>query len=173
MSPPSRVGLEHIQPPPRPAERGNARAVTHGASAELQLAPRVEELRAMIAELVPVGTLADEPAITLLSWQLARIERANAYLDEHGLMDRRGVPRPVLKVLSTWENSAARLCDALGLSPTSRAKLKLDEARALHLTRQWTEVVETTDDTRLRGEIEAKSRDELIELLADVAHGLE
>lgn len=80
------------------AEPCNSRAVTHGASARLKLAPRVEELRAGIAELVPAGNERDLPAMTLLAWQLIRIEQANTPLAEHGIFNSRGGARPVLKV---------------------------------------------------------------------------
>jgi hypothetical protein len=125
-------GLENIQRDGKPvagAEPENDRAVKHGAKATLKLAPRVEEIRRDLADLVPVATEADLPAVTLLAWQLARIEAANSYLDEVGITDGKGKPRPVLNVLSTWENSAARLCDQLGLTPTSRARLGVDLAR--------------------------------------------
>jgi Phage terminase, small subunit len=112
------------------AEEGNDRALVHGATADLRLAPRVEELRTSLTEIIPAGTERDLPATTLLAWQLARIEQANTYLAENGILDGRGQPRPVLKVLSTWENSAARLCDQLGLTPTARARLGLDMSRA-------------------------------------------
>lgn len=121
--------IKGIQPPPRPPEFGNSRAVTHGAKAELIIAPRAAELREHLRSIVPAASPADEPAIALLAMALARVERANEYLADCGLLDGDGMPRPVLKVLSTWENSAARLCDHLGLTPTSRARLGLDLAR--------------------------------------------
>jgi len=107
----------------------NERALVHGAHSERRIAPRVGELRREIAELVPVGTAADVPAITLLAHQLARIELVNEYLGRAGVLDAKGQPRPVLRVLSTWENSAARLLDQLGLTPTARARLGVDLTR--------------------------------------------
>jgi hypothetical protein len=123
-------------PPEVRAGVGNTRAVTHGAKADLLIAPRAEELRDQLRELVPAYTESDLPALTLLAWQLARCERANAYLDEVGLTNRKGIPRPVLKVLSTWENSAARLCDQLGMTPTARARLGVDHVRGFDLARR-------------------------------------
>jgi hypothetical protein len=124
------------------AEPGNRRAQKGGWTSVRVLAPRAEELRNEITELVPVHGPADEPAVRLLSWQLARIERANAWLDEHGLLDAEGSPQPVLKVLSTWENSAARLMDQLGLSPTSRAWLGVDLSRGAVLAEERLRSVE-------------------------------
>jgi transcriptional regulator with XRE-family HTH domain len=111
------------------AEEANERALVHGAHSERRIAPRVAELRQEIAELVPAGTQADLPAVTLLAQQLARIEIVNEYLARVGLLNEKGEPRPVLKVLSTWENSAARLLDQLGLTPTARARLGVDLTR--------------------------------------------
>jgi hypothetical protein len=94
------------------------------------LAPRADEIAAGLRELVPASSPSDEPTVRLLATVLTRLELANAYLDGNGLFDARGRPRPVLQLVSRWENSAARLLDQLGMSPTSRAKLGLDVARA-------------------------------------------
>ena len=101
----------------------------HGASADLALAPRAEELADSLRDLVPASSASDEPTIRLLGLVLAHIERANLYLDERGILDRRGSPRAVLKVLSAWENTAARLLRDLGMTPASRAHLGLELVR--------------------------------------------
>lgn len=116
---------------PPAAERGNQLAVKHGAEALLRLQPRAEKIAAQLREIVPARSESDEPTIRLLSLVLARVETANLWLAENGIFrNSRGDPQPVLKVLSTWENTAARLADRLGLTPTSRAALGLDLARA-------------------------------------------
>jgi hypothetical protein len=130
-------GLENIQRDGKPvagAEPGNTRAFKHGARADLQLAPRAEQLRDGLAVLVPTGDERDLPALSLLAWQLARIERANNWLDEQGFIGHERAAQGVLRALSTWENSAARLCNALGLSPTSRARLGLTHVRGKALS---------------------------------------
>lgn len=109
---------------------GNALALRHGARAMLRLAPRAAELADELAALVPASSPSDEPTVRLLALVLARVEAANDYLAEHGILDENGVPRPVLKMLSTWENSAARLLDRLGCTPTSRGALGLSLVRA-------------------------------------------
>jgi hypothetical protein len=96
----------------------------------LRLAPRADEIANDLRRIVPTGAEPDEPALRLLALVLARVEAANSWLDEQGLLTQRGEPQPVLRVLSTWENTAARLCDRLGLTPTSRAQLGLRVARA-------------------------------------------
>ena len=109
---------------------GNAVAVVHGARSSLRLAPRAAELAEELAAIVPASSPSDEPTVRLLALVLARVEFANEYLAEHGLLDADGVPRPVLKMLSTWENTCARLLDRLGCTPTSRGALGLDLVRA-------------------------------------------
>jgi hypothetical protein len=96
----------------------------------VKLAPRAGEIAREIAQLVPASSAADGPTIALLSIVLTRVELATDYLDRNGLFDARGRPRPIVKLVSSWENTAARLLDQLGMSPTSRARLGLDVARA-------------------------------------------
>jgi hypothetical protein len=107
-------------------------AVRHGATASLRLTPRAEELADGLRAIVPCCSEADEPSICLLAGVLARIEAANEYLAEQGLFlpGGGGELQPLLRVLTGWENTAARLCDRLGLTPTSRAALGLDLVRA-------------------------------------------
>lgn len=117
-----------------PAEPGNELAVTHGATAVLKLAPRADEIAEWIRAITPAGGEPDEPTVRLLAGILARIEAANAWLSENTIFaDGQGNARPILKQLSTWENTAGRLCEKLGLTPLSRAELGLDLAR-MHLT---------------------------------------
>src|SRR5207302_7637751 len=114
-----------------PFEQGNGAALTHGATAVLALAPRAAEIAHSLRGTVPAASEADEPAIHLLAGVLARIEAANEWLAEQGIFrGAKGEPQPVLKALSTWENTAARLLDRLGCTPTGRAQLGLDLARA-------------------------------------------
>lgn len=124
--------LANIQRDGKPvagADPGNERAATHGAYGQA-IAPRAAELREELLELAPVVSDADQPTVTLLARILARLEKADAWVDEHGLFDRAGRVRPILKVVGGWETTAARLCDQLGLTPTARAKLGLNLERA-------------------------------------------
>jgi hypothetical protein len=114
-----------------PFEVANLAARRHGAQvSSWRLAPRAEEIAAELAELVPASSPSDGPTVSLLATILCRLEIANAYVERNGLFDARGRPRPIVRLVSTWENSAGRLLDQLGMSPTSRARLGLDLTRA-------------------------------------------
>jgi hypothetical protein len=107
----------------RPVER-------HGATADLALGQRASEIATGLRDLVPAASSSDDPTIQLLALVLARIEKASEHIDRHGILDRRGSPRAVLKVLSAWENTAARLLRDLGMTPAARAHLGLELVRA-------------------------------------------
>ena len=112
-----------------PFERGNSVATKHGAYSVLKLAPRAEEISDEIRALVPARSEADEPAVRLLSLTLAQIEAAAAWVAERGIVDAKGNPQPVLKVMVAMTNTAARLADRLGMTPAGRAQLGLDLAK--------------------------------------------
>ena len=116
--------------PPAPFERGNEAAVTHGATAVVKLAPRAAEIADEIRTLMPVRDQADEPSVRLLALTLAQVEAGYAYVAGVGLVDEDGNARPVLRHLGQMINTAARLCDRLGLSPLGRSELGLNVARA-------------------------------------------
>ncbi len=113
-----------------PFERGNAAAVRHGARSVVTLAPRAAEIAEEIRGLGIPYEDSDEPTIRLLALTLAQVEAGYAYVAELGLVDEHGSPRAILKHLGTMTNTAARLCDRLGLSPAGRAALGLNVARA-------------------------------------------
>src|SRR6266545_1130609 len=112
-----------------PFQKGHELSVKHGATATLKLGPRAAEIAEVLRFCMPVDEVADEPAIQSLALILARIEAAHTWLDENGLFHGKGDPQPVLKVLSTWENSARLLMRDLGLSAASRVAIGLDLVR--------------------------------------------
>jgi len=107
-----------------PAEPGNVRALKHGCRSDRLLAPRAGELAAELRAVVLGHQVADDTLIKLLALVLARVEAANKWVDERGLFrNDKGDPQPVLMPLTRWENTAIKLCDQLGLSPTARARI--------------------------------------------------
>lgn len=156
------------KPPPTP--KGNKRALTHGAYAQVaparEDAKRREVFDALAAD-APVrdadGGLpaADSPVVSLLAQTLVRLDDLRAYIDEHGLVQhrryssdnpktkrarnrsgrkRRNIdPLRLLEMEEKLVARAERLLDSLGMTPRSRAKLGLDQARQFDLAREWEE----------------------------------
>lgn len=122
-----------------PFEPGNSAAVTHGAYSTLLIGPRATEIADGLREIVPVSSPSDEPTIRLLAQTLARVERASAALDAADstfgarplgayLIEDAVKLQRLREDLRGWINTASRLANDLGLTPTSRARLGLDIA---------------------------------------------
>jgi hypothetical protein len=107
----------------------NRHSLVHGGRSVVALEPRAAEIAVEVRELVPASSPADEPSIRLLALALAQVEAASVWLAEHGLVDENGNARNLLKHLGTMMNTAARIADRLGMTPTSRARLGLDLSR--------------------------------------------
>jgi hypothetical protein len=127
-----------FQPGNRYAD-GNQNNLQHGAYSRLSLQPRAKKLRDELASLIPLGTDSDAPALDLLALVLAQTERAGLALAveqaESSARVQVGEPAsPRLDRLAQdcrgWINTATRLLDALGMTPTSRARLAGDLAVA-------------------------------------------
>lgn len=122
------------------AEPGNKRAVSHGCYSLDLLEPKAKAIAEDLRELMPAYTPGDEPAIWVAALALARLQRAQADIDEHGLLDKRGI-RPIVKVIGNFQAEARRALEALSMTPATRAKLGLDhvkgQALAEHLARHY------------------------------------
>jgi hypothetical protein len=104
-------------------------AVTHGATSTRRVNERAEEIVVRLRRVAPIASDSDEAALLLAARMLARVELVYGWLDEVGLLDERGEPRPALNRLAEWEVSAAKLLDRLGMTPGARARLGLQLAR--------------------------------------------
>lgn len=112
--------------------------VKHGCYSKLALSSRAKSLRDEVAELVPVQSEADGPAVDLLAGVLAQVERALLVLavqqiEATNAAGVRAAPPAGLDRLAQdargWIASATKLLDALGMTPLSRAKLGLSVAQ--------------------------------------------
>ncbi len=124
-----RPAFEGQRPPFEPGNElrfppGNDLALKHGAFATLKLGPRADEIAAEVRELVPAYRPNDEVSVYLLALALARIEAAWAAVSGA----KAGESESLETRLRQWVNSAARLADKLGMTPTSRGRLGLDVA---------------------------------------------
>lgn len=127
-----------------PFEKGNQVARKHGGYSLLSLGDRASEIADEIRPTLPAYAPADEPTLLLFATTLARVERASAAIalvDENStspLSEYLAADEPTLAPnlsalrndLRSWINTARRLANDLGLTPTSRARLGLDIAAA-------------------------------------------
>lgn len=126
-----------------PAPKGNARHMKHGASAtpaNISGIPKARrELFDAIAASAPVrgtgGGLppADVFAVEVAATELARYRQVNAWLDEHGFVDRKGRLRPVVAEAGKIASRVLGLLAELGCTPKSRVALGLELARTVSL----------------------------------------
>jgi hypothetical protein len=99
----------------------------------VKLGARADEIAAEIREVVPAYRPSDEITVRLLAVTLARSERAFAALEDAAPGDLARLEQDA----RGWVNRATALVDKLGMTPTARARLRLDvaqTARALNVT---------------------------------------
>lgn len=110
----------------------------HGAHAITRTQPATAALAQEILAMLAGDGLghirqADRVAVELLAVALRRIHQAEAYLDRFGLTTKGGAVRPVAQLLTVLLREARGSAEALGMTPTSRAKLGLETARTFDL----------------------------------------
>lgn len=120
------------QRPPFTSEgrRGHLDSLKHGVNSERTVQPLA---RAMADTALEQCQYLRDPSFepALLSWARleAKVELLHRWLDKNGMVDEEtGKVRDAARLLSTYENSAAKLRTVLGLDPVSRAKLMRDSA---------------------------------------------
>lgn len=103
---------------------GNTAAERHGADSERRWRPLAEQLEQDILGLAPWLTRPGfRPAVRAWAKAEAQATLIGEWLDEHGLLDDEGEPRPAATYSLRLEASAAAKRQALGLDPLSFAKL--------------------------------------------------
>lgn len=128
--------------PPFPP--GNQAHLVHGGYCTVGMSERAREIADAIRPTLPAYSVADEPVLGLLSTAIARIENASAAME---MVDKNASPlgpylgggdekdlgpglQRLREDLRRWVETARRLANDLGLTPTSRARLGLDIASA-------------------------------------------
>jgi hypothetical protein len=113
-----------------PFAPGHELSLKHGAASPRMVRPIADQLAAELAEVAPWAA-APQFAAARAGW--ARVEAQlvllHRYLDEHGLLDDAGEPRPAATWAAKLEGRAQSLRAELGLSPASMAKLLGDLSR--------------------------------------------
>ncbi len=126
--------LTGIQPPPRPAERGNQRAVKHGlyVKAPSGLKLRYRKVRRLVNKMkavMPWLDAADDPACR--AWAELEILGAYAFADltERGLTNRKGEPRRLLAEFRMLRQAQLAFERELGMTPAARLGLRVADSR--------------------------------------------
>lgn len=131
--------LANLRPAPPAPPAGNTRAVRHGAYSDALLRDvdgEVRELLDALADAAPVrdpdGSLpaADAIAVERAARALKRWRTLADWLDVHGRLTDDDDVKPAAELELRAERELAAALDALGMTPTSRAKLGLTLQRA-------------------------------------------
>jgi hypothetical protein len=107
-----------------PFEQGNAVAERHGAHSERRWRPIAERLASdAVIESPWLGRPSFRAAVAAWSIAEAQCVLVDRYLNDHGLLDDKGVPRPATALSDRLHRRAQHLRSQLGLDPSSMAKL--------------------------------------------------
>jgi hypothetical protein len=106
-----------------PFQPGHTLTLKHGATSPRVLQPVADQLAAGLGEVAP-WTSAAAFAGSVASWAHAEAQAylLRRYLDEHGLVDEEGQPRPASRMLEQVEGRLAGLRGQLGLTPLALGK---------------------------------------------------
>jgi len=121
------------------ATAGNEIALKHGAYAPRRVDPLARELVETVAD---VAYLQDDPSYRTSLWAWgraeARVQLVSEWIDQNGMLDEEGKPRPAADLLVRLEKQAADARARLGLDPLSRARLGRDvTASQFDLAQYW------------------------------------
>lgn len=141
--------LANLQPGAGAGEEGNVRALVHGGQARQATLVRAgtfadliyRELEAEAPLRNPGGDLPahDRQVVELLASALARLEAVEGWLAIRPPLDPKGKPWPAEDVAHRLRRESLRYLDALGMTPTSRARLGVDLTRTVDLAQRWAE----------------------------------
>lgn len=112
-----------------PFAPGNTAAMTHGARSR-SVGPEADALAELIASENPHLLPADHLAVGDLALATVKVGRLASWLEKVGDLDDQGEPRKALTELRLWMDRAEKARARLGLDPTSRAALAVDETLA-------------------------------------------
>lgn len=102
----------------------NTAALQHGAYSPRTWRPLADQITGELPEIAPWCTRPTYgPAVAAWARTEAQLVLVMNYLNEHGPLDKDGVPRPATALLSKLEAHARELRNDLGLSPLALAKL--------------------------------------------------
>lgn len=116
-------------------KRPRGRPPKHGAFCGAELAPvadlKEQEIREILEGQKVALSRADSIPVTMLARTLAKMELLDRFFISEGLFDaEQKIRQGDLKIYLAAMNSAARLCDMLGLTPQSRLRLGIGMIQA-------------------------------------------
>lgn len=104
---------------------GNTAALKHGAKSPAKVDPIAAELVSTTLAAAPfLAEPSFRPALEAWARSEARCLLLERYLDEHGLLDADGTPRPATALMTQQENLALKHRTRLGLDAASRAGIE-------------------------------------------------
>jgi hypothetical protein len=108
----------------QPFAPGNTAAVKHGANTPAMVRPLADAIAVELVDQAPwLASPVYMGTVAALAWAEARCVLIREWLDDHGLLDADGVPRPATGQLDRLERRAESLRARCGLDPLSMAKL--------------------------------------------------
>jgi hypothetical protein len=141
---------------PPPAERGNLRALTHGANADRFVMPEADQLVTFLYSEYAHLTAADRLAVRDYAIAQTRAWRLGAWIEANGELDARSRVRPALEHLRKWLERAEKARARLGLDPLARASLAVDQMVATGKLRELRQQ-DLSEGRRLRLEAEQRA----------------
>jgi hypothetical protein len=127
----------------------------HGGTARVVSLVRVgtwaERIMAELEAEVPLRAadgdlpMHDRQVVELLASALARLDSVQGWLDTRPPLDEKGRPWPAEDVAARLRREASSYLDALGMTPTSRARLGLDLTRARDLATEMSLLADRED----------------------------
>jgi hypothetical protein len=107
-----------------PLQPGHTLTLKHGATSPRVLQPIADHLAAGLGEVAPWTSAASfQGTVASRAWAEAQAHVLRLYLDERGLVDEEGQPRPAAGMLERVEARVAGLRGQLGLTPLALGKL--------------------------------------------------
>jgi hypothetical protein len=107
-----------------PLQPGHTLTLKHGATSPRVLQPIADQLAAGLGAVAPwTSAAAFAGSVASWAWAEAQAHVLRIYLDEHGLVDGEGQPRPAAGMLERVEGRLAGLRAQLGLTPLALGKL--------------------------------------------------
>ena len=138
--------LANLRPAP-PAPKGNTRTLKHGARSAALIANVEDEVRAVLDALADAAPVRDADgalpthdliAVETAARALRRHRSVSGWCDENGRLDpETGEVRSAADYELRTERALTASLDALGMTPTARARLGLDLARTADLALEW------------------------------------